>query len=240
MAEGAVTILPKRASVDGEAGKHKTARRGNETDHVSEDVLKEVIVVKTFSYFSQRLTVTSRAAPCPTTAGTSGSLSSGRRTSAASWGCTARDPAAPRNVQVGNTGGNTEVKGQHGPREETSFVTQQRKLICILLFFLYLFLPFSTSYFTPVSQSLLLYLVIASSISTFSSLSCPPFYTSPLLFLLLPFSTSSFLPLSPLFLLHVLLPFFTSSFFVYSLLSSPTSPSFVYLLLSSFEPAGLT
>lgn len=233
MAEGAVTILPKRASVDGEAGKHKTARRGNETDHVSEDVLKEVIVVKTFSYFSQRLTVTSRAAPCPTTAGTSGSLSSGRRTSAASWGCTARDPAAPRNVQVGNTGGNTEVKGQHGPREETSFVTQQKKtnlhtpflsvslsssLPHILL--LYLNLSFSTSSLLPLSRPFLLCLVL---------LSIPP-----------PFSSSSF-PSLPLPFFHFLLYSSSTSFFPSLPPLSLSTPSFPLLpprhsSMSSFPP----
>lgn len=53
-----------------------------------------------FSFFWQHLTVTSRVALCPITAGTYGLLSSGRKTLAVNWACMARDLAVPRNVQV--------------------------------------------------------------------------------------------------------------------------------------------
>lgn len=166
VAEGAVTILPKRASVDGEAGRRtQSCTSRDKPDHRSEDILTEIVIVKTFSLFQQRSTVTSRAAPCPTTAGTSGSLSSGRRTSAVNWGCTARDPAAPRNVQVGNT-----KVISHYPRNSfffssfssTSFSTFKFPLLLQLLLsslFPLLHIPF-LHYLLPLSISFL-YLLLS-------------------------------------------------------------------------------
>lgn len=49
----------------------------------------------------QHSTGTSRAGLCPTTGGMSGLPSFGRKTSAANWGCTAREPGVSKNVQVG-------------------------------------------------------------------------------------------------------------------------------------------
>lgn len=88
VAQGAVTILPKRASVHGENDNNNNNNESGKAKRMSG------------WFVSQRSIATSRVARWPTTAATFGLPNSGRKTSGASWGRTSRKRERPESVQV--------------------------------------------------------------------------------------------------------------------------------------------